>query len=84
LEYEDGRGSAIVRRNMIGVEGDICAWEGRSNTGMEKTVRRGASGVVLLTRCYLGETIKEDELSGHVARRGRREMHTEFLWVSVK
>jgi hypothetical protein len=25
LEYEDGRGSAIVRRNMIGVEGDICA-----------------------------------------------------------
>jgi len=40
---------------------------------MEKTVWRGASGVVLLTKCYLGDTVKEDEMSRACSTYGGEE-----------
>ena len=46
---------------------------GGSNRRTEKITWRGASVVVLLTKCYLGDTIKEDEVSGACTTYGGEE-----------
>ena len=54
-----------------GAEEDIWPKEERDNMGMERTTERGALRYVLLTRCYVGDKIKEDEMGEACGMHGR-------------
>ena len=57
------------------------AKEEQDNMGMEKTTERGALRYVLLSRCFVGDQIKEDKMGGTCGMCGRkRNIYSVLVW----
>ena len=53
-------------------------------TGMENTAKWGALWSLLLTKCYSGDQMKNNETGRHVASVGAGEVHTGFWWGDMR
>ena len=57
----------------MGADGDIWAWDGRGNMGLEKNTQWGALWSVILTEYHSGDQIEKNEMGGACSTYGREE-----------